>query len=382
MPKGRNSWAPKKARKSNRAALGREKNAPTSEEWAAMQTYKTFQVTDEDEKEHSFSKNDIVQVLPHNYKVGDPIEWDQYWICRIKDVRANSETNVWVQVEWFYSPQDAAQKSPTFDAAHCGRHELLQSNHMDCVSSSVFDGMAVVKHYDETSLNPTDILREEFFYRYTLDLQDNSISPDTRATCSCNSPYSPSDTTSGSLMHFCPKSTCQKYYHSRCIAPEETLPADTRDRALLLCDPDTGVQFQLATPLNAADVEPPKKRRRASEGVSITSTIHAGEKVLLAALPPALVRAATQPIVRGGAFTAGGVVGNIAVVRAAQRIVCAALRDNNGSDGWEGEMPDGWQSKAEVVLRNTGRRRKGKGRNAQVGPVLLALNCPACGGPI
>jgi hypothetical protein len=43
MPKSRSRLTIKKKSKKGRVALGREKNAPTAEEWAGMPQYYTFQ---------------------------------------------------------------------------------------------------------------------------------------------------------------------------------------------------------------------------------------------------------------------------------------------------------------------------------------------------
>jgi hypothetical protein len=201
-------------------------------------------------------------------------------------------------------------------------------------------------------------------------------------------------------MHFCPQPACRKYYHRGCIASKTTTLYKRAD--FLLSDPDTGAALQL--PLNeSASAEPPKKRRRASHATTTISN-PAPFDALLAALPSALVRAAAQPIVRGGVF---GVAGNAAAVVAARRIVCSALRDSTGADGWEKQMPEGWEKTMpqgwdveDVVLgganagengvspsklsvstgSSKGNRANGKGK-ATV-DTMVVLQCPECGGPI
>ncbi|KAJ6562461.1 hypothetical protein B0H19DRAFT_1144620 [Mycena capillaripes] len=395
MPKGRaRLTTTKKRSRPARIPLGRDEGAPTAQEWAAMAQYNTFEVQDEDGKGYAFSVNDIARVLPHGYKVGAAINTHQYWIGKILDVRANNPNDVWVRVHWFYSARDAAGVDRTFDPSHCGKYERLQSNHVDCVSSSAFDGLAPVKHYDETNLNQEPILPNEFYYRYTIHISDKSISPTPRATCDCNCLYNPSDTAENSVMHFCPQPACRKYYHRGCISSKGTItPCDRTD--FLLSDPDTGA----ALPLNeSASAEPPKKRRRASHTTAVSANLTAFG-ALLKALPPVLLSAAAQPIVRGGVF---GVAGNVAAVIAARRVVCGALRDGTSADGWEARMPEGWEKTMpvgwdleEVVLggemtpdsnlsasvggsKGKANKRKGKAKaNATV-----VLQCPACGGPI
>jgi hypothetical protein len=59
---------------------------------------------------------------------------------------------------------------------------------------------------------------------------------------------------------------------------------------------------------------------------------------VLATIPPDLITIATQPLVRGGAFIAEGVAGNIGMVTKARRLVHTALQMGGGEDavpGWE-----------------------------------------------
>ncbi|KAJ6591272.1 hypothetical protein DFH09DRAFT_1139167 [Mycena vulgaris] len=392
MPKARTKWTKKKTIKGVQLALGREKNAPTEAEWNVMPLYNTFQVSDEDDKNYDFSTNHVVRVLPNGRKVGDAIDTHEYWVCKILEIRAKSELDVWVKVQWFYSARDAARVVPKFDASHCGQYERLQSNHIDYVSSSVFDGMATVKEYDETSLDQDPIVDDDFFYRYIIDIVEKSISPAPSSTCICTSPYNPSDASPDSLMHFCLQPACRKYYHSRCIADKGASPAAERDRGFLLSDPATGIPLDFDSAMSSAS-DPPKKRRRASHAPTGPAA-----QALLDALPPTLVHAAAQPIVKGGAFRAGGVVGNVTAVLTARRFVFEALRDGTASaDGWEAHMPDRWEELVDVQLGGAvqkpkrgrtlyfgGRSSKGKekGKAKAVNAEVLALQCPGCGGPI
>ncbi|KAJ7768681.1 hypothetical protein DFH07DRAFT_1007990 [Mycena maculata] len=394
MPKSRSSkLTPKKTgktRKGARIPLGREKNAPTQEEWDQMPEYGTFQVSDLDGNPYDFSVNETARILPNGCRVGTDIDLHQYWICKILAIRASTENNVWVQIQWFYSPQDTADAVPTFNAAHCGKFERIESNHRDCVSSSVFDGRVSVKHYDERALDPAPIPDDGYFYRYTLNVTDNSISPTPTATCSCGTPYSPSDADPTTLMHFCPRPSCRRYYHSRCITTKGAPPAADadRDRGFLLCDPDTGRCLELDDVLGSAS-DPPKKKRRTSRAATPhpMPTVGPAASTLFAALPPALLDAAAQPIVRGGAFAAGGVAGNVSAVLAARRLVFDALSGGASADGWEAHMPDRWEALVAVSVSEGGSKNTKSKQNspskakAKAGEVL-ALQCPECGGPI
>ncbi|KAF8185920.1 hypothetical protein K438DRAFT_1836500 [Mycena galopus ATCC 62051] len=343
MPKGRRRLTTKKKSTQAPVPLGREKNAPTAQQWLEMPQYRTFEVSDEEDRSYDFSIGDFARVLPNGREVGDPdMKTHEYWICKIVDVRARNEHDVWVLVEWFYSASDATQIDKQFDTSHCGTYERLKSDHTDCVSSSCFDGLTPVKHYDETNLNQQPIGGEEFYYRYTVNMENKSISPTPSASCKCGCLYNPSDTAPNSVMHLCPRPSCQKYYHRGCAASTNTaVPQERID--FLLDDPDTGASLRLPLTESASAEPPAKKRRRGSGNAAILTPTPDPMIVggLLAALPAALVRAAAQPIVRGGVF---GVVGNSAAVLAARRVVFDALQEGTVAEGWETKMPKGWEA--------------------------------------
>ncbi|KAJ6622794.1 hypothetical protein B0H10DRAFT_2012909 [Mycena sp. CBHHK59/15] len=398
MPRSRTKWTVRKTRKASASGqiLGCDPNAPTAGEWATMVEYEGFSVSDEeDAKEQEFQVNDIALVLPNGKSVGSKVPLHKYWVCKVLEVRSRSSDNaessrdVWVKVLWYYSAQDAAEKldSEYFDPFHCGDYERISSNHIDCVSSAVFEDMAIVKHYRETDLDQESIRDGEFYYRYDLDTVSHTLKPKPGSnTCICEEAYDPSDPSPERLMHFCLQPSCRKFYHSSCIASKKSAPAAERDLSFLLCSPDTGEPLPRPDADAASDTapEPPKKKRRASKNKSNSSSAPAIDPTpLLAPLPPTLVSAAAQPIVKGAAFPAGGVVGNIAAVVAARRLVYDALlrEDHSVPDGWE-EFVD--LNLADVQLawvRHNGKLAPVVGKRPNV-PVLLALECPGCGGPI
>ena len=81
-------------------------------------------------------------------------------------------------------------------------------------------------------------------------------------------------------------------------------------------------------------------------------------------LPADLLLIAQQPIVRGGAFSAGGVAGNISDVVGARRIVYEALQGKLVPDTWE----EGLDVHRAVYIKKTGKT-----------PAFL---CPKCEGAI
>ncbi|KAJ7850560.1 hypothetical protein B0H13DRAFT_1905603 [Mycena leptocephala] len=269
----------------------------------------------------------------------------EYWVCKILYVRAKGVTDVRFvflarlsisPISTFaglYSARDAAGMDRKFDASHCGKYERLKSNHVDYISS--FSGLVHVKHYDETALGQESIGVDEF----TTDRP--SISPKN------------------------PSLWGSQYWVRR----KETQPQNSphrerpfRDRLnFLLADPDTGAPLQL--PLNeSASAGPPKKCRRASHA-AIPNPSPMALGPLLAALPPALMQAAAQPIVRGGVL---GVAGNAAAVVAARCVVYGALQEGTAAEGWEKRMPEGWEKtmppgwdEEEVVLGEAGADENG-----------------------
>ncbi|KAK7019962.1 BAH domain-containing protein [Favolaschia claudopus] len=422
MAKGRARLTHKKKSTKGKIALGHEENAPTTEEWKGLTQYHTFQVSDEDDKSFDFSVGDVAKILPNTHQVGDSIEPHEYWICKIIDIRARNENDVWARVEWYWSAKDAENMDKTFDASHCGEYERLKADHPDCISSQCFDGKAYVKLYNETDLDQESIGDEDFYYRYTVNRSAKLISPfpNSSASCVCGRLYNPTDSSPDLAMRFCPQPTCRKFFHRGCLS-SATYPRSN----FLVTDPDSGLPLPL--PNESASAEPPKKRQR------VVSTLPPDPAYgpAFSTLPRTLLCAAAQPIIRGGVY---GVAGNVSTVVAARRVVCSNLRDNVSVDdwetrlplGWEGTLPKGWdaqdvvfnavvdvegglevKSEDGVVVKaegegpgrvkleggsassrvksergSTGRRKRstGKGR-VKVDP-MAALQCPLCEGPI
>ena len=50
-------------------------------------------------------KNSAI-ILPNGRKVGEPIEMHEYWVGKIRDVRARENADVWTYVQWYWSPQE------------------------------------------------------------------------------------------------------------------------------------------------------------------------------------------------------------------------------------------------------------------------------------
>ncbi|KAJ7057229.1 hypothetical protein C8F01DRAFT_1153878 [Mycena amicta] len=391
-------------------------------------------VSDEDDIAHDFAEGAFAFVVPNTHVVGQPIDEDDYWVCQIVEIRARDHEQVtgdqvWAKIHWFYHPKDPGQKIPGFNPAHCGDLERIKSNHADCVSSSVFDGLVTMVEFDEESLEQEFIPEDTYFYRYELNASKKipSITPKPKPTCVCDQPYNPSDPSPGAIMHLCPQPACRKYFHRSCVE-SSSVPGRSRTD-YLLHDPDTGTPIHIQSANGASSSTPPAKRRRTLSTPTSTAT------PTLSALPPRLVHAATQPIVRGHA-SGVGVAGNVRAVMTARRMVCnqlqlqgddaeveAQLSEGHRLSDWEQAMPEGWEQAmvegwdvdagGDVVMEEGGSVKRGRGRprksippaeeingngkrarggtkgkgkgkagSESKGNILFTLSCPNCSGPI
>ncbi|KAG5338699.1 hypothetical protein C0989_006564 [Termitomyces sp. Mn162] len=247
-------------------------------------------------------------ILPNGRKVGEPIEIHEYWVGKIRDVRARGDTDVWTYVQWYWSPQEVRTHVKSFDDTLCSPYERVFSDNFDYVSTSAFD--AVVPLY---KLNDGDLLQpyipwDTFYTRYSFEHRtriisvrhsplppvhlstnnspssssSSSSSSDTQPkpgeySCLCQVPYAPLSletpahfavmtTTKGkdkekttsvtgkvpkshTLMHYCPRPTCRRFYHASCLLAAKCLDPDTgvasRKRRLLCASPDVKGEFVL-----------------------------------------------------------------------------------------------------------------------------------------
>ncbi|KAF7319291.1 BAH domain-containing protein [Mycena chlorophos] len=411
--------------------LGLEDGAPTPAQWAKMTTFYTFQVQDTNDEPNDFNQGSFAIVVPadHDIATKKPLYEEDHWFCQIEEIRAFPDETVtgdrvWVKIRWFYHPTDPAlANAPGFDPHLCGHYERIKSNHTDCVSSTVFQATVDMISFDESNLEQEFIPPETYYYRYEADMNKKSrkanksppaptLTPKPSATCVCLQPYDALDPSPGGVMHLCPQPTCRRYFHRECI--EKNAVAGRSRREYLHHNPDTGTPI-LESPSSSAS-RPSAKRRKTSSA----STSKAKKPVLdLSALPPRLVKAAAQPIVRGQG-SGVGVAGNVRAVMTARRRVCNLLQGDDADeveahlmqedgenendsqlaweqampDYWEDAMVDGWELDLEDDVEEgvhvnghgkRGRRPSGagpsKGKQSK-GKVLFTLKCPTCGGPI
>jgi hypothetical protein len=116
----------------------------------------------------------------------------------------------------------------------------------------------------------------------------------------------------------------------------------------------------------------PSKKMPSSRTEAVIQSFTLAE-VLFTTVPPNLLKVAQQPLVRGGAFELGGVVGNIGIVTCAiRRFVYRALEGREVPSDWEellfGEDSDVTISNAIVKLRG--------------GKMVPPLLCPKCNSAI
>ncbi|PPR05937.1 hypothetical protein CVT24_006659 [Panaeolus cyanescens] len=399
----------------------------TEKKFLTFSPFSTFLVQDDDNVNHKFQKNNICAILPSDRSPEESLELWQYWIGQVVEIRAEEHedgTNtVWVKVKWFYNAQDTSSALKSFDASVIDPWERLESDMHDYVESLAFEDVVNLKTFDERDPFQSFIPRETFFSRYQLGYKSRQLKPKPSTTgCSCGQPYNPNDMDASMVMHFCPRPSCRRAFHQRCLVNAKSkeslnrtvtvidpIKADTKAQAsrkprqstskqaslkqvgptlsprslrLLACSPDTDEVVDLASliPLtivtqtaeDASDSSRPRKRARTSKQSSATQEALLEQPRslvdVLGDMPGDLIRIAEQPLVRGGAFVHGGITGNICFVSRARQLVYSIL---------EGEaLPDDWES---VIFQEEGTSIDNaivtlKGATRSIPPVV----CPNC----
>ncbi|KAJ7121029.1 hypothetical protein C8R44DRAFT_981898 [Mycena epipterygia] len=305
-----------------------EPTAPTASVWATLEQLGSFIIVDEDGQEYKFSLNDVAAVVPLD-KHSTDLPLDQYWMVRIKGIRSTPGGEVWVQINWYYSPHDVSEKMPSFNPSHCAKHERIYSHHSEIISSLTFEAVVPMADFLEDDPNQVPILRDQFFCRYFLDTNQSTfkISQYTSNvekpmhasnlrvwedfgcnSCLCGEPYSPEDMDPRRVMHWCPRPNCRRAYHRSCLLQRG-------HHKLFLAQQDIICARLASSPDTDDQVTFP-------------------DEYTMMQLPSKLMSLAAQPLVRGGTY---GVAGNVAVIVLARRAVHAAFRDHrrlldSGSD--------------------------------------------------
>ncbi|KAF8803347.1 hypothetical protein BYT27DRAFT_7171823 [Phlegmacium glaucopus] len=424
----KNSAPSRRSRSKNTSQFDDDQDPPSEERWATMAPYGSFVVNDADGEEHVFSKEDLAIVVPMGRNPQGDTELSEYWVAKIKDIRAivydENSNAVWARVQWFYSGKDVSDVVKSFDRNIIDKYERIFSDHYDFVVPEAFNGLITVAKFREDDPEQPYIPPHKFYRRYTLEYKARRIQPKPgSSTCICSTPYVPGDVDPSKLMHFCPRPSCRIAYHDKCLlniksqdsspvagpssprpparsarkhasaiyvnrpqravngnAPTTEAQSQPRALRLLACSPDTDDELELESliPVTLAEnshSEPAKKKRRGrhSKNIPPLPTEDALQQPrtltdVLSTLPPDLLKVAQQPLVRGGAFALGGVAGNIGAVTRARRMVYQALEGGEVPEDWEimlfGEDTDATVDNAIVKLRG--------------GKTISPLLCPKC----
>ncbi|KAJ7436570.1 hypothetical protein B0H11DRAFT_2110182 [Mycena galericulata] len=376
--------------------VGGDPAAPSPAEWARMEQYGSFTITDDEGRDTTFKLGDTATVVPAGTKTGVDIPSHKYWVVRIVAIRGRNPTEdkpknkktrsrakaqlrtpeYWVKVNWYYSPAEVAYRIKGFTAAHCSKYERIYSDHSELVSPSTFNALVPVIKFREDNPEQEPIFDEEFFVRYflTTSVNPGGLSNYTLETsthlqdsvgCICACPYDLKNKASLHVMHMCPRPHCRRFYHGCCLLEHGHWTIMTHPLVRLSSSPDID---DVAFPSPLA----PMYSTRKADPPSCLSSKTTPHNIILQ-LPEDLLRLAGQPIVRGAALPALGITGNCRSVIFARRVVYAALRrEISVFDGWE-EGIDSHEIVSDSDLPAL--------RHEDTGEAVVFI-CPKCSGPI
>ncbi|KAG8216004.1 hypothetical protein J3R82DRAFT_7996 [Butyriboletus roseoflavus] len=314
--------------------------------------YGSFIIEDSDHEEHTFSKDDMAYIQHRDLGSDVVVPEEDYWIGIIKEIRADSPgDDVWVRVQWFWSPQEVAEVIKSFDPTLCGKYEKLFSDNFDILSVHCFVAHVDVKRFDQRSIYQACIGEDEWFIRYDFQYAGRRINPKaTHVACPiCRVPYTPGEE---KLLHFCPRPNCRTFYHQSCLV-EHGYVGLARPHHFLETWPDVDRTVSLED--ICCGTGPPRKRQKKDPSASKE------KRDPLAGFPELLVAIAGQQIIRG--TQGGGIVGNITPVCAARQLIFKTLRE-------DGVIPDDWETTIDVSAAFTNTDN------------LPNCTCPNCYSPI
>ncbi|KAF9224845.1 hypothetical protein BS17DRAFT_53556 [Gyrodon lividus] len=321
--------------------------------------YGSFVVEDSEGELNDFRTGDIAYIKPYETAPSEEMPMEDHWIGRIREIRASGPDNVWVRVQWYWSPQEVAQVIKSFHPEFCGQYEKLFSGNHDIVSSQCFSGLVQVKEYDERKLEQPFIEEDDWFCRYQFEYTSKRITPKPATiVCVCGVPYIPGV---DEILHFCPRPGCRTAHHQTCLLERGLVEdlSEERCRRLIETWPDAG-RTDTVESLAHTDT-PPRKRRKGMD----TST--AGCPVLrddpLKAFPEELIAVAEQQIVKG--TKAGGIVGNVTAVASARNLIYRMLSE-------DAIVPDDWKTMLDIESAFP----------VATPQTLPGFLCPSCGSPI
>ncbi|KAF6741100.1 hypothetical protein DFP72DRAFT_1026141 [Ephemerocybe angulata] len=367
---------------------------PTQEEFLKMKQYNKFSIPDAEGNLHPFSRFESATILPDDINPGEEIENHKYWVAKIVDIRgvthADDDSNdVWVEVRWYYSPEDVAGIIKSFNAKECSPYERMPSDHYDIVSVEAFNEAVEVYEFKDDNLDQQYIPTDAFYTRYEFKKQSRLLTPKPGAdSCVCHKPYAPAN--DATIMHFCPRPNCRTWYHQDCLPTPTRRPGSTSSASsssITLKRPSAALKVK-----SFARISPLKSKNQASSSSSNIASrgddseedeeAQAALSEALDSLPAPLLAAASQPIVRAPKlYLAGGLVGNVGPVVRARRIVYEVLGGSEVPVDWEEKVLKGFSGDGEVegaALGMEGAVVRFKGRRGAVKGVV----CPECGSAI
>ncbi|KAF8351990.1 hypothetical protein F5887DRAFT_9118 [Amanita rubescens] len=234
---------PKKQSRNPPRTLSDDYGTPTDEEWCAGESFNVFVVKDNEDEEYSFRKGDVALILPRDIgpKETEGMEDNEYWIGKVRGIRAlGSEEDVWAKVQWYYTPEDVACIIKSFDTSTCGHYERIFSDHFDYIHVDSFSGVTSMTRFGMNDDRQKFIGRKDFYCRHDFEHKARRILPRQKAQACrvCSQPYSPDDSDRRSLMHFCPRPSCRKFYHESCLEIHKGLTEGSRTLQLIMTWPD------------------------------------------------------------------------------------------------------------------------------------------------
>ncbi|EIM87426.1 uncharacterized protein STEHIDRAFT_146804 [Stereum hirsutum FP-91666 SS1] len=313
---------------------------PSPAEWQMLDRFDS--IVEETREEGSRSEyragQDILVMNSAGEKVDYPLH--QCFVAKIVEFglrKIEGKEMWWVRVQWYYSKAELSQQLRGFEHRTWGRYERILTTHFDHIAFARVIGHTVVKRYSETSLYQEQINDGEFYCRrLRYDPERNEFSPPNLPLChgtfGCNQPYSPDHDT---VMHFCPRPNCQRWYHQPCLLYDRhfdtRMGRAERDGRMLSSVPDDDEgPFALRSALTI-------RISTRSHPTATTPQIWAYQEpnlqgasgIMLEELPRELVKVAQSPIIKGVGI---GIAGNIKEVIEARRLVLDCLELKDGHD--------------------------------------------------
>ncbi|KAF9238941.1 hypothetical protein BU15DRAFT_74901 [Melanogaster broomeanus] len=330
-------------------------------QFAALEGYTSFVAPDSEGEQHTFGINDTVYIKPYATTPSEAIPDEDYWIGKVRDIRANGPDDVWVRVQWYWSPQEVAEVIKSFHPEFCGKYEKLFSDNHDIVSSRCFAGHIHVEKYDERNIHQPFIGEGDYnwFYRYTFEYNAKRIIPKVATvTCICGVPYIPGV---DDILHFCPRPGCRTAHHQTCLLERGFVEdlSEERCRRLIETWPSVGTTVT-ETVDSLANMNGPPRKRRKGENKTVECPVLRDDP--LEGFPEELITVARQQIVKG--TKAGGIVGNVTAVTAARDLIYETLSK-------DGIVPDDWKTVVDIDSAFLDDHQ-----------TLPGLLCPFCGSPI